>query len=1162
MIAIDNVRLFNETRDALEQQTASAEVLQVISSSLAETQPVFDVILNSCERLFRGRHVGITLVGEDGLAHFGAYHGPAAETFENMYPLPINRETGSGLAILERRILHYPDVQGGADVPESIRQGGKITGLQSVVMAPLLGKDRAVGAMFVGREFAGAFSDKEIALIKTFADQAVIAIENVRLFNETKEALEQQRASGEVLSVISNSIADAQPVFEKIVESCERLFASRRVGLNLVGQDGMVYAGAYGKLPGVEKFRTENFPHPATADSATGAAILARNVIHYPDALGDSDVPLYARRGAQALGFRAFIMAPLLSEERGLGAIFVGRETAGPFSDKEIALLKTFANQAVIAIQNARLFNETKEALERQTATAEILKVISASHSDVAPVLDAVVERAARICESDDAVLFVLEADRFRQRARFRLASHVPESHQNRQVGLDRSTIMGAAVLDRQPIQIEDLQSLPDGVYEEGRRLARELNHRATLAVPLLRDDAALGALLLRRIEARPFTDKQISLLRTFADQAAIGIENVRLFNELQQRTDALTKSVDQLTALGEVSQTLSSTLDLDKVLPTIVSRAVQLTGLDGGAIYEYDEARQVFSLRGGENVTPELVELYQREPIRLGEGAVGGAAAAREPVQIADIVKQGYESRARDVLVGAGARALLAVPLLREGHILGALAVIRNSPGEFAPEVVDLLKTFATQSAIAIQNARLFREIEDKGRQLEEASQHKSQFLASMSHELRTPLNAILGFNEMILGEVYGEVPGDMKEPLEDIQTSGKHLLRLINNVLDLAKIEAGRMELALADYAVQDMVESVRATLRPLAENKGLEFLVSVPNDLPLAHGDSGRLTQCLMNLAGNSLKFTKQGRKCPIAVEQNGDDADLPRRRHRHRHSAREDRQPVHRVQADRRHHRLRVRRHGARARHHQAVHRDARRPDLGGERARQGLELHLRDPAARRGRSRRMSAKTILYVEDNEANRMIVRDLLKRTKYQLIEAHDGEAGVATALEKKPDLILMDIQLPKISGMEAMRRIRAEASMANTPIIAITSFALSGRRAEGKGSRRHRLPRQALQSVRPAQARAPVRARFLIGAKKGLEVGHQTQTHSQDAANRARGRACAARRARRAAARVRAVRCEAPARRMECASRVARALPQATARARYGLGVAAHP
>jgi signal transduction histidine kinase len=240
-----------------------------------------------------------------------------------------------------------------------------------------------------------------------------------------------------------------------------------------------------------------------------------------------------------------------------------------------------------------------------------------------------------------------------------------------------------------------------------------------------------------------------------------------------------------------------------------------------------------------------------------------------REPVPVPDIEDPGFPSTRKEVLVRAGYRAILAVPLLREDQIIGALTVSRNEPGAFAPEVTDLLKTFATQSAVAIQNARLFREIAEKSRQLEEASRHKSQFLASMSHELRTPLNAILGFNEMILGQVYGEVPSDMKEPLEDIQKSGRHLLRLINNVLDLAKIEAGRMELALADYSVQDTVESVRSTLRPLAEAKGLELVASVPQDIPLAYGDGGRLAQCLMNLAGNSLKFTKQGR-VEIAVQ----------------------------------------------------------------------------------------------------------------------------------------------------------------------------------------------------------------------------------------------------------------------------------------------------
>jgi signal transduction histidine kinase len=379
---------------------------------------------------------------------------------------------------------------------------------------------------------------------------------------------------------------------------------------------------------------------------------------------------------------------------------------------------------------------------------------------------------------------------------------------------------------------------------------------------------------MVARAEPGPFSDSEIELLKTFADQAVIAVENTRLFKELQARTQELTRSVDQLTALGDIGQAVSSSLDLDTVLTTIVGRAVQLAGADGGTLYEYDETAQAFELRATTNDDDEVRQLQRTSRLRLGEGAVGVAGQTREPVAIPDIAIDGaYDSGLRDALLRAGTRALLAVPLLREARILGGLVVSRRTPGEFAPEVISMLKTFATQSSLAIHNARLFREIEAKGKQLEVASQHKSNFLASMSHELRTPLNAILGFNEMLLDQVYGEVPGDMQPPLAQIQTSGKHLLRLINNVLDLAKIEAGRMELSLQDYSVHDTVESVRSTLRPLAADKGLEFLASVPADLPLAYGDPGRITQCLMNLAGNALKFTKSG-TVRIQVEARGD------------------------------------------------------------------------------------------------------------------------------------------------------------------------------------------------------------------------------------------------------------------------------------------------
>jgi signal transduction histidine kinase len=390
----------------------------------------------------------------------------------------------------------------------------------------------------------------------------------------------------------------------------------------------------------------------------------------------------------------------------------------------------------------------------------------------------------------------------------------------------------------------------------------------------MLQDEQPIGVIAVTRAEAGPFAEAEIALLKTFSDQAVIAIENARLLTELQARTADLTRSVSQLTALGEVGQAVSSTLDLETVLTTIVSRAVQLSGADGGAVFEYDEQAEEFHLRATQHLPEEFVERARSTALRRGEGAVGRLAATREPVEIADIAApEAYQSRLRDILMALGHRALLAVPLLREGHLVGGLIINRKIAGAFPAETIDLLKTFATQSAVAIQNARLFREIEEKSRQLEVASRHKSDFLANVSHELRTPLNAILGFNEMILGDVYGEVPADLKEPLTDVQNSGKHLLRLINNVLDLSKIEAGRMELALGDYSAQDTVASIRIALHPLAADKGLEFVVTVADDVPLAHGDAGRITQCLMNLAGNALKFTREGR-VEIAVGLDGD------------------------------------------------------------------------------------------------------------------------------------------------------------------------------------------------------------------------------------------------------------------------------------------------
>jgi signal transduction histidine kinase len=412
---------------------------------------------------------------------------------------------------------------------------------------------------------------------------------------------------------------------------------------------------------------------------------------------------------------------------------------------------------------------------------------------------------------------------------------------------------------------VADLTS-PEAAAEfpDGHVMALQYGHRAALAVPLLRENAAIGAILVRRREARSFSDNQAALLKTFADQAVIAIENVRLFKELEARTTQLTRSVDELTALGEVSRALSSTLDLETVLSTIVSRANQLAGTDACSVFEYDEISEEFHVRATNNLDEEVVAVARRTPIRRGEGVLGRMAVTREPVQIPDVEQEGaYRGPLRDVLLRTGTRALLAIPLLREDHLVGGLTVNKKTPGEFVPEVVDLLKTFATQSALAIQNARLFREIEDKGRQLEIASKHKSQFLANMSHELRTPLNAIIGYTELMADNIYGEVPERMREVLERVDKSGRHLLGLINDILDLSKIEAGQLVLTLTPYSMESVVQTATTAVGSLAAEKKLGLEVAVADDLPLGHADERRLTQVLLNLVGNALKFTEAGK-----------------------------------------------------------------------------------------------------------------------------------------------------------------------------------------------------------------------------------------------------------------------------------------------------------
>jgi signal transduction histidine kinase len=478
-------------------------------------------------------------------------------------------------------------------------------------------------------------------------------------------------------------------------------------------------------------------------------------------------------------------------------------------------------------------------------------------------VFDTIVRNAARLCEATHSALLRFEGELLALAATFGFTQEQAEGTRDMRLVPGREFAAGRAVLESRVIHIPDITQDP-----QYRNPAQSILHlRTVLAVPMLREGLPTGAVTIYRTEVRPFSEAQIKLVTTFADQAVIAIENVRLFQELRARTAELTRSVEQLTALGEVGRAVSSTLDVETVLQTTAMRANQLAGTAGCNIWEYDELREEFRLRASHYADARDAAILPAPggvtTIPKGQGLMTQVVDLRQPVQIPDIAAEGaYESPVRTALIDAGHRALLGVPLMSEDEVIGVLGVTSKTSGEFAPEIVQLLSTFATQSALAIQNARLFHEIQDKSRLLEAASRHKSEFLANMSHELRTPLNAILGFSEVLAERMFGEVNEKQAEYLQDILSSGRHLLSLINDILDLSKVEAGRLELELGRFHLPTALDNALTLVRERATRHGITLTQTVDERVGDIVADERKVKQILLNLLSNAVKFTPEG------------------------------------------------------------------------------------------------------------------------------------------------------------------------------------------------------------------------------------------------------------------------------------------------------------
>src|SRR6516162_6396110 len=558
--------------------------------------------------------------------------------------------------------------------------------------------------------------------------------------------------------------------------------------------------------------------------------------------------------GTETGGIRTVLSVPMLREEELIGAFNLFRQEVRTFTDKQTELVQNFAAQAVIAIENARLLNELRESLQQQTATADVLKVISRSTFDLKTVLNTLVESTARLCEADQAVIARPQGATLYFEASYGLSPQYAEFVVNHLVKIDGSSVSGRVLAERKIVHVPDVLADPEYTYVT-QTIA---GFRTLLGVPMLREGAPIGVITLARNSVRPFSDRQIELVVTFADQAVIAIENVRLFDEVQVRTDDLARSVEELRALGAVSQAVNSTLDLPVVLDTIVAKATQISGTEAGAIYVLDERQQEFQLRATYGMSEELIAAVRNMHAEISE-AVGLLTETHEPSQQADL-RDLPSSPVNDTILRAGYRARLVVPFMRFGDVVGALVVRRKAPGEFTTNIVELLQTFAAQSALAIQNARMFSEIGEKSHQLQMASQHKSQFLANMSHELRTPLNAIIGVSEMLREDA--EAAKQDLEPLDRVLGAAKHLLVLINDILDLSKIEAGRMELHLETFPLVTVIKDVAKTIEPMATKNGNRLVIDCPADLGTMHADQTRFRQSLLNLASNANKFTEKG------------------------------------------------------------------------------------------------------------------------------------------------------------------------------------------------------------------------------------------------------------------------------------------------------------
>jgi signal transduction histidine kinase len=665
-------------------------------------------------------------------------------------------------------------------------------------------------------------------------------------------------------------------LFESLAENAARVCGDSDAIIFLKRNGALRHMAHYGSILTATK-KGESGPPIDDRRSVPSRAFVDGQTVHVHDVQAGDEFPLSKAKGL-AYGVRTSLAMPLLHEGVPMGVILMRRTEVLPFSDKEIALVKIFVNQAARAFENGQLFREIDarnhdlaEALAQQTATAEILRVIASSPTDLEPVLKTVAESAARICEANDAVIFRIDGQRLRG-----VADYGPLPGQlGKGPFLVRLSVPGRCVLDCRTIHVHDLPEVPKEEFRAS--FLRSHGTRTVLATPMLRKGTPIGVIMIRRTEVRPFSDRQIALLETFADQAVIAIENVRLFQELQDRNGELRESLTQQTATSEILRVIaSSPTDLQPVLNSVAENAARVCGANDAVIFLIkDDVLWRAAVFGS-----LIMSIIGEAGPRVDCGNVPGRAVIeRRTIHVHDLRAVADEYPGARGLA-QGVRTELSTPLLREGEPIGVILIRRTEVRPFTEKQIDLLKTFADQAVIAIENVRLFQEIQNKNRQLEVANERlqeldrlKSDFVANVSHELRTPLTAIKGAIDLLLREVAGPLNEKQTHYLARVRSNTHRLAGLINDVLDLSRIEEGKIEFQAGLVSLAGLVREVVETLKPIASEKEIVLQASISDSSLLAWADRDKVMQVLTNLIGNAVKFASTGGCVTVSATLDG-------------------------------------------------------------------------------------------------------------------------------------------------------------------------------------------------------------------------------------------------------------------------------------------------